>query len=126
MVKCYELNQNHIDMKKITLADLFLKHLSNINSELADQIKMVINSPDVAELLSVAIADALGVKQAIRESVVDNAVDYMISFSHHGIDKSFLEDNDKEYRKKEVSFTFHFMTENVKKNLKANNQLIKD
>lgn len=50
----------------------------------------------------------------------------MISFSHHGIDKSFLEDNDKEYRKKEVSFTFHFMTENVKKNLKANNQLIKD
>ena len=113
-------------MKKITLADLFLKHLSNINSELADQIKMVINSPDVAELLSVAIADALGVKQAIRESVVDNAVDYMISFSHHGIDESSLEDNDKEYRKKEVSFTFHFMTENVKKNLKANNQLIKD
>ena len=43
-------------MKKITLADLFLKHLSNINSELADQIKMLINSPDVAELLSVAIA----------------------------------------------------------------------
>ena len=87
---------------------------------------MVINSPDVAELLSVAIAGALGVKQAIKESVQDNAVDYMISFSHHGIDESSLEDNDKEYWKKEVSFTFHIMTENVKKNLKANNQLIKD
>ena len=77
-------------------------------------------------MLNVDKNDALGVKQAIKESVVDNAVDYMISYSHHGIDESSLEDNDKEYRKKEVSFTFHFMTVNVKKNLKANNQLIKD
>lgn len=113
-------------MKKITLADLFLKHLSNINSELADQIKKVIYSPDVAELLSVAIADTLGVKQAIKESVVDNAVDYMISYSHHGIDESSLEDNDKEFWKKEVSLTYHIVTDNAKKNLKANNQLIKD
>ena len=113
-------------MKNITLADLFLIHLSNINSELADQIKMVINSPDVAELLSVAIADALGVKQAIKESVLDNAVDYMISFSHHGIDESSLEDNDKEYWKKEVFLTFHIVADNVKKSLKVNNQLIKN
>lgn len=113
-------------MKKITLADLFLKHLSNINSELANQIKMAINSPDIAELLSVAIADALGVKQMIKESVVDNAVDYMISYSHDGIDKSSLDDNEKEYLKKEVSLTFHIMTSNAKKSLMANNQLIKD
>ena len=77
-------------------------------------------------MLNVDKNDALGVKQAIRESVVDNAVDYMISFSHHGIDKSFLEDNDKEYWKKEVSLTYHIVTDNAKKNLKANNQLIKD
>ena len=57
---------------------------------------------------------------------MDNAVDYMISYSHHGIDESSLEDNDKEYWKKEVSLTYHIVTDNAKKNLKANNQLIKD
>lgn len=115
-----------MDMKKITLRDLFLKELSTINSEMATQIRMAIKSPDVAELLNVVIANGLGVKQVIKESVFDNAIDFLISSVHRDIDNSSLKEEEKNNEKNNVSSLFQILAGNGKKYLAESNQLIKD
>ncbi|MBE6274013.1 MAG: hypothetical protein E7097_09065 [Bacteroides sp.] len=101
-------------MKKITLRDLFLKELSTINSEMATQIRMAIKSPDVAELLNVVIANGLGVKQVIKESVFDNAIDFLISSVHRDIDNSSLKEEEKNNEKNNVSSLFQILAGNGK------------
>ena len=84
------------------------------------------NRKEISEKLFNIPIIAIGIPTVVDSSVlVNDTINYFYEYIEK-INNKKLEDNDKEYWKKEVSFTFHIMIENVKKNLKANNQLIKD
>ena len=114
--------------KKITLADIFLDILSKSEHEgtklMAERVKAAIKSPEISELVSICVINALGYRYEIKIDTVNAAIDGIISFVHSEIDNSSLSDDEKEREKASYTPYAKSLGELLKDYLRSTKQLI--
>ena len=112
-----------------TLGEIFLDLLEkNSNDQMRQTIqktRIIIKSPDCAELFNVILVNTLGCFTQISEEKVDNAIAVIIEKNELAIDNDFNISNEEKETQKIAMRTFMYFSKDILKNvLQQNNILI--
>lgn len=115
-------------MKQITLTDIFLEILSQ-NSDpdmqaVIAQIKITLKIPECAELFNIILINAMGYKSMIKKDTVDRAIDCVIDKNKLAIDRTNLNEAEKEQQKQNCESICHLAKNWMLDRLKNSGQLI--
>lgn len=115
-------------MKQTTLTDIFLEILSqNSNPDMQAaiaQIKITLKIPECAELFNITLINAIGYKCTIKKDTVGRAIDCLIDKNKLEIDKSDLNEAEKEQQKQNCESLCLLFKKWICKRLKDSGQLI--
>lgn len=115
-------------MKQTTLTDIFLEVLSQNSSPdmqaAIAQIKISLKIPECAELFNIILINTMGYKSIIKKNTIDRAIDCVIDKNKLAIDKSNLDETEKEQQKQNCESLCHLVKKWISERLKDSGQLI--
>ena len=116
------------DSRQLTLTDIFLEVLSRYSTPCMQaaiaRIKITLKTPECAKLFDIILIRALGYKSSIDKDTVDRAFDCLIEKNKSDIDRTDLNEIEKEQQKRIYETICHTAKSWILDRLKYSGQLI--